>query len=236
MNNESWVDSIVEAMQILGGDAYYTDLYPLVKRIREEKNLSLPISFESVIRERIQYHSSNSKHFSGVDIFVKLGRGHWGLRNKYKNIKTFNKKPIEEQKYDDFKFVRPIEFEDVIDDVVMGEDGKQLLSIEEAKSKKLHYRYEGRLKQAQIKKIKAIKGYQCQACGFLFKKQYPSIGDDFIECHHKIPYGNMKEGEKRELNVDDFFVLCSNCHRMMHRLNDAADLDTLKRIIADAEK
>lgn len=228
----SWVDSIVEAMKLLGGDAHYSDLYPMVMKIRQNKGLSIPVSFEAVVRERIQYHSSDSEHFTGKDIFRKLGPGHWGLREEYKDIQTFGEKPIEDQNEQELVHAADIKFENPIDDIAVSQDGKQLGSIEETKLRKAHYTYEGRLKDSQIKRIKMEKGYVCEACGMSFSKKYPSIGDGFIECHHKIPYSDMTEGEKRNLNVNDFIVLCSNCHKMIHRLDNPADLDQLRAVLA----
>lgn len=231
MNNDRWVDSIVEAMQLLDGDAHYSELYPIVKKIRQSKGLSIPVSFEAIVRGRIENHSSDSKQFIGADIFVNLGKGHWGLRSSYKNAQTFNNNPIENQTNEMINRLQNVLFDDEIDDLSAAEDGKQLQSLEEARLKKLHYRYEGRLKASQIKKIKAYKGYICEACGMSFAKKYPGLGKDFIECHHKIPYADMKEGEARNLNVDDFMVLCSNCHKMIHRLDNPANLEQLKAIL-----
>lgn len=233
MNNESWVDSIVEAMQILGGDAHYSDLYPLVKDIRRSRGLSIPPTFEETVRRCIQDHSSDSQGFKGIDVFTKIDKGHWGLRNTYKYAKTFGESPIENQK--DIKEIAPIELGAEEDNLAMAEDGKQLSDMEEVKLKKYHYKYEGRLSQNQIKRIKIENGYVCEACGMSFAKNYPGLGDGFIECHHKIPYADMKEGEKRKVEPADFMVLCSNCHRMIHRLEDPADLDKLKEIIRNAD-
>lgn len=231
MNNDRWVDSIVEAMQILGGEAHYDDLYALIRKIRTNSGLSIPSSFEETVRRCVQDHSSDSTGFKGKkDIFKKLGKGHWGLREDYVEVQTFRIKPLEEQQTRDF--VRQISFENDGDNLAISEDGKQLLDIEEAKLKKEHYKYEGRLKASQIKKIKVYKGYVCEACGLSFAKKYPGLGSGFIECHHKIPYADMKEGEIRNLNVDDFMVLCSNCHKMIHRLDDPSDLEQLKAILA----
>lgn len=235
MNNESWVDSIVEAMQIFGGDAHYSDLYPLVMNIRRSRGLSIPPTFEETVRRSIQDHSSDSQGFKGIDIFKKMGKGHWGLRNTYKYAKTFGDSPIEEQKETGIKEVGPIELTSEEDILAMAEDGKQLYDMEEVKLKKAHYKYEGRLSQNQIKRIKIENGYVCEACGMSFAKNYPGLGDGFIECHHKIPYADMKEGEKRKVEPADFMVLCSNCHRMIHRLEDPADLNKLKEIIRNAD-
>lgn len=234
MNRESWVDSIVEAMQLLGGDAHYDDLYPMIKKVRVRKNLSVPASFDETVRRCIQDHSKDSQGFKGRDIFVKLDRGHWGLKAQYKDVRTFGDQPLENQSIEELVRKEPIHLQSVEDDVSMSEDGKQLSDMEEVRVKKAHYRYEGRLSQSHIKRIKIEKGYVCEACGMSFGKSYPGIGDEFIECHHKIPYAEIEDGGNRKLKINDFMVLCSNCHRMIHRLDDPADLDALKAIIAKA--
>ena len=55
----------------------------------------------------------------------------------------------------------------------------------------------------------------CQACKFNFSKAYGGIGESFIEAHHLRPLAG--EGS-RKTTPKDFVMLCSNCHRMVHRL------------------
>ncbi|AFH62298.1 HNH endonuclease [Paenibacillus caseinilyticus] len=55
----------------------------------------------------------------------------------------------------------------------------------------------------------------CEACKFDFQKVYGDRGIDFIEGHHKKLISEMDEGEKTK--VEDITMLCSNCHRMIHR-------------------
>lgn len=55
----------------------------------------------------------------------------------------------------------------------------------------------------------------CEACKFDFQQVYGDRGNDFIEGHHKKLVSEMKEGEKTK--VEDIAMLCSNCHRMVHR-------------------
>ena len=58
--------------------------------------------------------------------------------------------------------------------------------------------------------------YVCQACGFKFEKMYGDLGAGFIECHHLDPLSE-REGQERLTTLEDLTVLCSNCHRMIHR-------------------
>jgi len=99
----------------------------------------------------------------------------------------------------------------------------------ENKQIRLHLRVE---RNATLsKKVKEIKGHICEACGFDFVKMYGNIGKDFIEAHHLIPISTIDIG-KFKINLEtDFVVLCSNCHSMIHKLDDPSDLNKLKQII-----
>lgn len=55
----------------------------------------------------------------------------------------------------------------------------------------------------------------CEACKFDFTKTYGGRGEDFIEGHHKKLVSEMKDGDKTK--PEDIAMLCSNCHRMIHR-------------------
>ena len=116
------------------------------------------------------------------------------------------------------------------DNFLIGEYQDENITIEETYKKKVHYLIE-RPSSAQIKKLKKQLGYVCQSCNFDFEKVYGDIGKEYIEAHHLIPMSELKKGESRTLTKKDFSVLCSNCHRMIHKLTDSSDLDELKRII-----
>jgi predicted HNH restriction endonuclease len=73
------------------------------------------------------------------------------------------------------------------------------------------------------KLAKAHHGHQCQACDMGFADIYGPIGDDFIEAHHLVPLAHINLGAERAYTLKDFAVLCSNCHRMIHRWPDPAD-------------
>lgn len=55
----------------------------------------------------------------------------------------------------------------------------------------------------------------CEVCGFDFEQVYGEIGKDYIEAHHIKPVSVMVEGEKTK--IEDLVMVCSNCHRMLHR-------------------
>jgi predicted HNH restriction endonuclease len=59
-------------------------------------------------------------------------------------------------------------------------------------------------------------GAVCQVCGFCFGSQYGHIGDGYIEVHHLHPI-SLRKHKKMATHVEDVRVVCSNCHRMLHR-------------------
>lgn len=54
----------------------------------------------------------------------------------------------------------------------------------------------------------------CEICGFDFLEKYGAIGTDFIEAHHKKPVSKMASDDFTTVN--DFIMVCSNCHSMLH--------------------
>lgn len=67
----------------------------------------------------------------------------------------------------------------------------------------------------------------CELCSFSFETTYGDYGKGYIEAHHIKPISEMKDGEVTK--VTDFKMLCANCHRMVHRIDDGWEL--LKNIL-----
>lgn len=59
-------------------------------------------------------------------------------------------------------------------------------------------------------------GYVCSVCNFNFKDFYGEWGANFAEVHHITPLSKYKNKVLTNPNTD-LIVLCSNCHRMIHR-------------------
>ena len=83
----------------------------------------------------------------------------------------------------------------------------------EPKELKFHKYYE-RDRSIVAKAKKQAKHLRCEVCEFDFNEKFPELGNGFIECHHKVPIGT---GVKRKTMVSDLALVCSNCHRMLHR-------------------
>lgn len=59
----------------------------------------------------------------------------------------------------------------------------------------------------------------CEVCHFDFSQHYPTeLGDGYIEAHHLIPLSQKQEPSPTRL--EDLMLICSNCHRMVHRSKD----------------
>jgi len=68
---------------------------------------------------------------------------------------------------------------------------------------------------------------ECEVCGFDFYKTYGDRGYGFIECHHNKPVSEMEGG--RIVKMDDLSLLCSNCHRMIHRVRPWISVSELRK-------
>ena len=108
-------------------------------------------------------------------------------------------------------------------------ENSQNSQVTEKKSLRFHYRVERNT--SIIKKIKNIKGFTCECCGFNFKEKYGKLGEEFIEAHHLKPISQLDFGTLKLNAIIDFAVLCSNCHRMIHRMEDPSDLTALRKLI-----
>lgn len=90
-----------------------------------------------------------------------------------------------------------------------------------------HTRRERRSYLATIRKQQD--NYQCQICMMRFEDVYGAIGHDFAEAHHIVPLSKI-EGTT-STRIEDLITVCSNCHRMLHRLDgEQGDVQKLKKI------
>ena len=84
-----------------------------------------------------------------------------------------------------------------------------------------------------VAKAKKAHGFSCQVCKFNFRDEYGTVGTDYIEAHHIEPLSG-RDGVGKPTSVDDIAVLCSNCHRMVHRTYPGMTLDELRMAVAIA--
>lgn len=81
-----------------------------------------------------------------------------------------------------------------------------------------------RLRQAAISKY----GKRCMVCALNFDEFYgQDISNGYIEVHHAKALSESS-GE-REIHLNDVKVVCSNCHRMIHRTKKMMDWKELQK-------
>jgi len=77
--------------------------------------------------------------------------------------------------------------------------------------------------------LKTTGRLECEVCGFDFGQVYGSIGDGFCEVHHRLPLAATVSEVTTAL--DELAVLCSNCHRIVHRTNPFKAIEELRTIV-----
>lgn len=102
----------------------------------------------------------------------------------------------------------------------------------EAREKmRLHRQKERNPKAVRRKKetVLAEKGkLRCEVCDFDFAVTYGVLGGGFAECHHRTPLAKLSEGHRTRLS--DLAIVCSNCHRMLHRRH-VLTVEELRKIV-----
>lgn len=129
-----------------------------------------------------------------------------------------------------FKLKRIDNYEEIIQ--------RDLLSLKNEDSgiegwkKERHLQYFERDQKLRSEAIR-IHGTICSVCGFNFKETYGNIGSGFIEVHYREPL-YIHKGPQEVNPRTDLVVVCSNCHRMIHRnINNIIEPSQLKQIISE---
>jgi 5-methylcytosine-specific restriction protein A len=82
---------------------------------------------------------------------------------------------------------------------------------------------------AKSRFLKAHGKLACQICGFAFSDRYGELGEGYIECHHVVAVSELEPNSKTKLS--DIALLCSNCHRMIHRRRPWLSMEELKSLV-----
>jgi hypothetical protein len=69
------VEYIIQALKNLGGEATFKDIYGEVVRISPSQ------TWPAKVKQIIEFHSSDTKMFKGVDYFRRVGNGIWAFRD-----------------------------------------------------------------------------------------------------------------------------------------------------------
>lgn len=110
-------------------------------------------------------------------------------------------------------------------------DIDQSKSIQEGNPRLVaHLRRERNATIVKAKKAAVLKStgkLSCEVCGFDFKEFYGEPGEGFCEIHHLQPLSKADGKVKTELK--DLAIICSNCHRIIHRLDPMPSIQALSK-------
>ena len=91
------------------------------------------------------------------------------------------------------------------------------VAIEGQSKLAIHMRYErdsSLIKKIKEKALLSNPMLNCEVCGFSFYEKYGVLGQGFIEAHHLQPLNETKETKTSRA---DIALVCSNCHKMIHK-------------------
>ena len=104
----------------------------------------------------------------------------------------------------------------------------------EGKEKFRQHRYRERdgkiVQRAKAQRLAETGKLECEVCDIDFDRCYGERGRGFIEAHHKIPVSQL-DGKKKT-RIEDLALVCSNCHRMLHRGVALVSVEQLKDELA----
>lgn len=169
------------------------------------------------------------KDHIGTNIFFEDENGNFGLCSWSENsilqsldnnaalrnsTKTQDYKPESE----DEKILQEENDEDVF------VEGRELYALHKVKERN----------QTLINSVKEKKYIQnpelpCEICGFSFKTAYGALGLGFIEAHHTKPLSEL-DGEA-VTNPEDIILICSNCHKMIHRKRPWLSIEEIQNLL-----
>lgn len=98
---------------------------------------------------------------------------------------------------------------------------------------RLHKSKERNVNLVKRKKDQVLKKHgklECEVCQMDFEAKYGKLGTGFIECHHIIPLSEISDDTTTYLK--DLALVCSNCHRMLHRKGNNITVDELREIVS----
>lgn len=213
------LQEIVAALTLLGGQAQAKHIKDKVTEIRGgmPAHYGRSHSYRETIQKKIEDHCPESSNWnpSNEQVFQRVSRGVYKLltqaTEQYPNHAPRNE--LEDQVAADL---------DALAEEESGTEGGKKVRLV------AYFERNQYLRTAAI----SLHGTICKACGFNFEAVYGERGKNYIEVHHIVPISSLPEPATISVK-EDLTVLCSNCHRMIHRKRDAAlSLCELSELVA----
>ncbi|EJG1862194.1 HNH endonuclease [Vibrio parahaemolyticus] len=84
-------------------------------------------------------------------------------------------------------------------------------------------------RKVKVMRLKDSGKLECEVCGFDFFQTYGGLGLGYIEAHHTTPVHELKGTRKTQAN--ELALVCSNCHKMLHRGKPLMSISELRKVI-----
>lgn len=216
--NERTDVSKLEQMQELSDTLNALRIHPLSVRPPTFRNRSgIELKLGNLLAVDPNYKGVGSKNSSKLDkqIFDEFAERREDLRRLAAQIRSIAARPLLSEQ------LAKIEAADFVDEGVS--EGTVIFRL---------HKFRERDKSIVAKKKRAEMAKSgklvCEVCAFNFTEVYGDLGLGFIECHHRQPLSTLQPDEKTRLK--DLALVCSNCHRMLHRKLDTLSVEALKEI------
>ncbi|RQQ15809.1 HNH endonuclease [Burkholderia stagnalis] len=214
------LDEIIAALRLLGGQAQAKHIKDKVTDLRGgmPAHYGQSHSYRETIQRIIENHCPESKNWSpsNKECFRRVSRGVYRIIDEVDSKRESSVDALAKRVAADL---------DALADEERG--------IEGGKKAKLiaYFERDKKLRTAAI----AFHGTTCKVCGFNFYDMYGEHGINYIEVHHLVPISTLPEPSSINPK-EDLTVLCSNCHRMIHRNRDAPlSIDELRCLLVKKE-
>ena len=211
------LEEIITALRLLGGQAQAKYIKDKVTELRG----GMPThyrgshSYRETIQKKIEDHCPQSENWkpSNEPYFERVSRGVYRL---IKEAGANQQPPV-----DSLAKQVAADLDALADEESGTEGGKKAKLI-------AYFERNPALRAAAV----AFHGTTCKACGFNFQAAYGEHGKNYIEVHHLIPISTLPEPSSINPR-EDLTVLCSNCHRMIHRKREAPlSIEELRSLLA----
>jgi len=114
--------------------------------------------------------------------------------------------------------------------VVLEDDESAFPEGRESFRQHRHLERDGKIpRKAKAIRLAETGRLECEVCQMDFHRVYGERGSGFIEAHHTVPVSEI-DGAMRT-KVRDLALVCSNCHRMLHRGKPLMTIIQLRALI-----
>jgi 5-methylcytosine-specific restriction protein A len=178
-----------------------------------------PIQSDNYEMHKIKIDSKNS-YLNNKDLIFKLAHSAF--------------KFIDEKDYNIFFANHLNEKAKSKDTTIEVQEDSEPIAIEGESKLAIHMRKERDntfIKKLKIDAFKLDSYLKCEGCEFSFYETYGELGKGFIEAHHLNPLS--LNSEEVETKREDIALLCSNCHKMVHKKDPIYTIEELKNIIKE---